>query len=107
MNRQAFAFVVAVAAAPALAADLPGRGSGFEAGGAVVAPPPAVIMAPAYNCCPIPRRPYVDPSVPTNSPCDPTYVGSSYGLNYPSYDGSWPRPGYDSPYGPPPPVPCY
>ena len=35
--------------------------------------------------------------VPTNAPCDPTYVGSSFGLKQPSYYGTLPPPGYDAP----------
>ncbi|MGY2048204.1 hypothetical protein [Methylobacterium sp. JK268] len=37
--------------------------------------------------------------VPTNSPLDPSYVGSSFGLGKPSYYGLTPPPGIDDPYG--------
>jgi len=35
--------------------------------------------------------------VPTNAPCDPTYVGSSFGLNQPSVYGTLPAPGEGAP----------
>jgi hypothetical protein len=42
-------------------------------------------------------RPRYGLVVPTNAPCDPTYVGSSMGLSRPSYYGALPGPGYNAP----------
>ena len=44
-----------------------------------------------------PWRPPYGLIVPTNAPCDPTYVGSSFGLNQPSAYGTLPGPGEDAP----------
>ena len=37
--------------------------------------------------------------VPTDSPLDPSYVGSAYGLSRPSYYGLTPPPGVGDPFG--------
>lgn len=65
------------------------RGDGSEPA-VVVLPPPRRLVA---TCTP--RR----APVPTNSPDDPSYVGSPYGLGHPSYYGFTPPPGIDDPYG--------
>lgn len=54
------------------------------------APPPLVVKDRAFagRCC---RGP-----VPTNSPLDPTYVGSGYGLGKPSYYGNRPPLGFEA-----------
>lgn len=50
------------------------------------------------EACPYgPYRPRYGLVVPTNAPCDPTYVGSSMGLSRPSYYGALPGPGYNAP----------
>jgi hypothetical protein len=65
------------------------RGDGSEPEGVLPPPPRRVVAA----CTP--RR----APVPTNSPDDPSYVGSPYGLGHPSYYGFTPPPGIDDPYG--------
>ena len=56
---------------------------------------PAPIAAAA--ACPLWQPRYGISYVPTNAPCDPTYVGSTMGLSRPSYYGALPGPGYDAP----------
>jgi hypothetical protein len=73
-------------ASPAGAADLPASSLEGSAG--------AYAAAPA---CPVWQPRYGISYVPTNAPCDPTYVGSSMGLSRPSYYGALPGPGYDAP----------
>ena len=67
-------------ALPASAADLP-------------ASPPIDAGASAYSAaaaCPLWQPRYGISYVPTNAPCDPTYVGSTMGLSRPSYYGALP-----------------
>lgn len=74
-------FWTAALAAPSLAADWP------ESGRVVLRQHDRGAAEP---CRVAGSRLCVRPPVPTNSPHDPTYVGSSYGLGHPSYYGTPP-----------------
>jgi hypothetical protein len=74
-------------ASPAGAADLPASSSLEGSVGGYAAAPACPVWQPRYGIS----------YVPTNAPCDPTYVGSSMGLSRPSYYGALPGPGYDAP----------
>ena len=85
-------------AAPVLAADLPGRGgdgeryTGWRRHG--------LTTQVEIDCLAEWRRlnPRGAPIRATNSLCDPTYIGSGYGLARPSYYGTLPRLGHTA-YG--------
>jgi len=71
--------------------DADGRGLGAwrrreAAGGRYALECPEGLWRPPYGLL-----------VPTNAPCDPTYVGSSFGLNQPSAFGTLPPPGEGAP----------
>ena len=71
--------------------DADGRGLGAwrrreAAGGRYALECPEGLWRPPYGLI-----------VPTNAPCDPTYVGSSFGLNQPSAFGTLPPPGEGAP----------
>jgi len=71
--------------------DADGRGLGAwrrreAAGGRYALECPEGLWRPPYGLI-----------VPTNAPCDPTYVGSSFGLNQPSAFGTLPAPGEGAP----------
>ena len=86
--KSAFAAIVLAAAlgSPTLAADLPDP-----------APLDAEAVHRGAETCPLWQPRYGISYVPTNAPCDPTYVGSTMGLSRPSYYGALPGPGYDAP----------
>ncbi len=80
-------FAALALASSAAAADLPSSSSLEGSAGAYAAAAACPVWQPRYGIS----------YVPTNAPCDPTYVGSSMGLSRPSYYGALPGPGYDAP----------
>jgi hypothetical protein len=80
-------FAALALASSAAAADLPSSSSVEASAGAYAAAAACPVWQPRYGIS----------YVPTNAPCDPTYVGSSMGLSRPSYYGALPGPGYDAP----------
>lgn len=74
--------------------------AGSSAGAALAADWPEGAAPPRERPLVVGERPVVARCcrgpVPTNSPLDPTYVGSGYGLGKPSYYGNRPPLGFEA-----------